>query len=261
MPQKPNFRYAPIALPKRSALFERLAGEVERLIESGRWKVGEFLPSEIQLAEHFHVAQGTVRRALKILVDKGLLVRQAGRGTFVADYHHAEQQVADRYVRLFPDADEPSLPTCTRVDVFEIQPAGQYMPSVAQRLELDDSAPVIHIERTHIIQTSGREEVVTFDEHYLNAAVFHRLTRQNMARHHDRVLYVFYQNELGVTIVSYDEEIKAALLDEDKCRRCGLEPPQPVLMCTRVAFALGQQPVEYRIQRSLTNRYHISVHV
>lgn len=32
-------------------------------------------------------------------------------------------------------------------------------------------------------------------------------------------------------------------------------------MCTRVAFALGQQPVEYRIQRSLTNRYHISVHV
>lgn len=261
MPQQPNFRYASIALPKRDALFERLAGEVERLIESGRWKVGEFLPSEIQLAEDFHVAQGTVRRALKILVDKGILVRQAGRGTFVADYRHAEQQVADRYVRLVPDADEPSLPTCTRVDVFEIQTAGQYTPSVAHHLELSSGDPVIHVERTHVIQENGREEVVTFDEHYLNAAVFRRLTRENMTRHYDRVLYAFYQNELGVTIVSYDEEIKAALLDADKCRRCGLEAPQPVLMCTRVAFALGQLPVEYRIQRSLTNRYHISVHV
>lgn len=261
MPAKQNPAYAPLALPKRDALFERIAAEVERLIESGRWKTGEFLPNEIQLAENFHVAQGTVRRALKILVDKGILVRQVGRGTFVADYHHAAENVADRYVRLVPDKNEPKLPALTQVDVFEILPANQCPPLVAGCLELTGNTPVIHIERTHVIPADGRGEVVSFDEHYLNAAVFSRLTRENMARHNDRVLYAFYQNELGVTIVSYDEEIKAALLEEDKCRRFGMASPKPILICSRTAYSLGRQPVEFRIQRGLTDHYHIFVHV
>ena len=60
---------------RRETLFERVASEVERLILTGQWKVGELLPNEVELAARFQVSQGTVRRALRILVDKGILIR------------------------------------------------------------------------------------------------------------------------------------------------------------------------------------------
>lgn len=43
------------------------------------------IPSEHQLMEEFSVSRGTVRKAIKTLVDEGLLVQEHGRGTFVSE--------------------------------------------------------------------------------------------------------------------------------------------------------------------------------
>ena len=66
----------------RDPLYVYLAKRLEELIESGHWKKGEMLPSEIKLAELFKVSPGTARSALKILTEKGVLLRRQGKGTF-----------------------------------------------------------------------------------------------------------------------------------------------------------------------------------
>ena len=43
------------------------------------------IPSEHQLMEEFSVSRGTVRKAIKTLVDEGLVVQEHGRGTFVSE--------------------------------------------------------------------------------------------------------------------------------------------------------------------------------
>jgi GntR family transcriptional regulator len=53
-------------------------------ITDGRLKSGQRLPSEPQLAEQFGVSRATLRQALSQLTQKGLLIRQHGRGTFVS---------------------------------------------------------------------------------------------------------------------------------------------------------------------------------
>jgi DNA-binding LacI/PurR family transcriptional regulator len=65
---------------KTGTLVESL---VER-IESGRYPPGEAVPSERQLVEEFDLSRTTVRRAIDDLVQRGILERQPGRGTFVA---------------------------------------------------------------------------------------------------------------------------------------------------------------------------------
>ena len=43
------------------------------------------VPSEHQLMRAFNVSRGTVRKAIKTLVDEGLVVQEHGRGTFVCE--------------------------------------------------------------------------------------------------------------------------------------------------------------------------------
>lgn len=53
-------------------------------IVGGHWKPNDLIPSEQELQEQFGLSRITVRRALSDLVNEGLLVRERGRGTFVA---------------------------------------------------------------------------------------------------------------------------------------------------------------------------------
>ena len=93
----------------------------------------------------------------------------------------------------------------------------------------------------------------------LVASDFKKLTPQNFARHRDRVRYAFYQNECGVTISSYREEVKAAFLEEEYASRYGIPTPEPILIGRRTACTLGHRPVEYRIQRYMTRHYHFLI--
>lgn len=71
--------------PQRLTLFEQVSKTLAEMICHGKWAPGEMLPNEIELAHSFNVSQGTMRRALNLLVDKGALIRRQGKGTFVAE--------------------------------------------------------------------------------------------------------------------------------------------------------------------------------
>lgn len=61
-----------------------MAALIRKRIHDGEYVPGERLPSIEGLAQTFHVAVITVRQALALLEDEGLIERQQGRGTFVA---------------------------------------------------------------------------------------------------------------------------------------------------------------------------------
>ena len=65
------------------ALYEKIRDGLKEKIQSGELKEGDMIPTEIQLAETFHVSRPTIRRALNDLVVDGYLRRVKGTGTFV----------------------------------------------------------------------------------------------------------------------------------------------------------------------------------
>ncbi len=68
---------------RRAGLVDQAAARFTDEVTSGRWAVGERIPTEPALAEEFGVGRNTVREALQSLVHAGLLSREQGRGTFV----------------------------------------------------------------------------------------------------------------------------------------------------------------------------------
>lgn len=63
--------------------FRMLATRLRQQIADGQWSVGGRLPTEQELARTHEVGLNTVRRAINLLVDEGLVRRRQGSGTFV----------------------------------------------------------------------------------------------------------------------------------------------------------------------------------
>ncbi|MCE3242691.1 MAG: GntR domain protein, partial [Deltaproteobacteria bacterium] len=71
---------------KKTRIHEEVFSQIHELIREGRFKAGDQLPSERELAETFKVSRRTsVREALRALESQGLVVSRTGTGNFVAD--------------------------------------------------------------------------------------------------------------------------------------------------------------------------------
>lgn len=66
-----------------TAKFERIATALEADILAGRITTGDALASENELVRRFAVSRNTIRKALGILSDKGLIATRVGAGSFV----------------------------------------------------------------------------------------------------------------------------------------------------------------------------------
>jgi GntR family transcriptional regulator len=66
-------------------LYMQLADRIATLIrEHGEHGVGKILPSEAECVQHLQVSRPTVRQAMSRLLAQGLILREKGRGTFIA---------------------------------------------------------------------------------------------------------------------------------------------------------------------------------
>ncbi|MFG2010026.1 GntR family transcriptional regulator [Micromonospora sp. NPDC048868] len=66
-------------------LYVQLADLLGKRIEEGDLKARQPLPSESTLQQEYGLARGTVRQAIALLRERGLVVTLPQRGTFVID--------------------------------------------------------------------------------------------------------------------------------------------------------------------------------
>ena len=70
---------------KRLTQYERLAGMLRDRIASGTYARGDKLPSEMELMDESGLSRSTVRHALKVLVDEGLVRTERTAGRYVTE--------------------------------------------------------------------------------------------------------------------------------------------------------------------------------
>jgi len=71
-------------------LYSKVETYVKQLIEDNGLKAGNLLPTELELIERLSVSRSTLRYALNNLQSQGLISKQQGRGTFVAEPFYEE---------------------------------------------------------------------------------------------------------------------------------------------------------------------------
>ena len=65
-------------------MYEQVADHMALRIAAGEWQPGSRLPPERELASEYGCAYNTLRRAMSVLRERGLIITMHGRGTYVA---------------------------------------------------------------------------------------------------------------------------------------------------------------------------------
>lgn len=95
---------------KRLSLAEEVADRLRELIVSGKYEVGQQLPTEPELMLQFSVGRSSIREAVKILAHRGLVRVQQGLGTFVLSQSGPGEPLSQRLQRAdFQDLNEVRL--------------------------------------------------------------------------------------------------------------------------------------------------------
>lgn len=69
--------------PIKYSLTKQIANELEEKIQSGQYNIGDKIPTEPELVDHFGVSRNTIRESVQALIHAGLLEARQGDGTYV----------------------------------------------------------------------------------------------------------------------------------------------------------------------------------
>ena len=231
--------------PTFSPLYQQIKSLITQSLQSGEWKPGELIPSEIELAARFKVSQGTVRKAIDELSAENLVVRRQGKGTFVATHHEARSQF--RFLRLAPDEGVPHYPENKIIEVRRLRAPAE----VARLLEIKSGDSVVFIRRVQSF--SGVPTIL--DDLWLPGVIFKGLTAERL-NEYKGPMYGLFETEFGTHMIRASEQIRAVCADNVVSDLLAIAVGTPLLNVERVSFTYGDKPVELRRGLYLTSHHH-----
>lgn len=234
--------------PAFSPLYQQIKGLILQNLQSGEWKPGESIPSEMELASRYRVSQGTVRKAIDELAGDNLLVRRQGKGTFVAT--HAEHHVQYRFLKLVPDSGNLNTEGPAQREIVDCKRL-RANADIARALALRAGDAVLQVRR--VLSFSGVPTIL--EDLWLPANPFKGLTAERLAGYHGP-MYALFETEFGVRMVRADEKIRAVQPDETQCQLLQTAAGTPLLSVERIAYTYNDTPMELRRGFYRTERHH-----
>ena len=213
-------------------IYSQLKEMVREKIEAGIWPPGTLIPSERDFCEQFGISRMTVRQALGELVSEGMVVREKGKGTFVA-----QPRLRQRLTRLTGFSEDMlargKQPGACVLRVERVAAK----PTAARALGILPSEEVILVERLRLADG----EPVALEASYLHFDGMEEVIGLPL----DGSLYRLLTERFGIHPLRAEQEIEATLATGREMDLLKLEPSKPVLRNRRTTYDAEGRPFEY----------------
>lgn len=227
-------------------LYRQLEDILFERIERGEFKPGDQFPTEDALIKQYNVSRITVRQALRELVDRGVLVRQPGRGSFVqqpkVDYSLTELTSFTEQMEML--GKHPSS------EVLKLQ-TEQASREVREQLDLTEGSCVLRIERLRLADG----QPMALETIYLPEDLAPGLEAEDLAH---QSVYRLLELVYNLRIADADLVLEARSADEDEAEALGIPPDAPVLFMRCTTYLPNGRPLNYVhcTYRGDTYRFH-----
>jgi GntR family transcriptional regulator len=228
-------------------LYAQLARLLRTQISSGEFKPGDPLATEGEICRAYGVSRITAREALRILSDEGLILRQPGRGTFVANRPGLGVSVwtAGTIAEIIQGGHKASRRYLGR----RVLPANRG-PAVALQLPL----------RTRVVEIQSLVTVREVPLAHMTLTVPYALGRTlNLNRLGQQPIIVVLAEMRGLTVSAVDQWMTASLADKRIGDLLEVAVGDPILVVERVFYDGGGRPIEVVVNRYRTDRFRLHV--
>ncbi|XXN65455.1 phosphonate metabolism transcriptional regulator PhnF [Enterobacter ludwigii] len=216
-----------------TTVYQAVAAQLEQALQE-RYRCGDYLPSEQQLADHYEVNRHTLRRAVDELVNKGLLQRRHGVGILVLmrpyDYPlHAQARFSQNLM------EQGSHPTSERL-LAVLRPASS---DVASALGINEGDNVIHLRTLRRVNGVA----VCVINHFLADLNWWPALQQ----FHSGSLHDFMQQQLGLSLTRSQTRISTRRAQAKECKQLEIALQSPLLCVRTLNKHRDGQVAEYSI--------------
>ncbi|WP_054948609.1 GntR family transcriptional regulator [Numidum massiliense] len=231
-------------------LYYQLKQWIVDRIEEGRWKAGSMLPSERELSAQFHISRVTVRQALSGLVSEGILTREHGKGTFVAERKIVQGQ---RLLSFSEDMRTRGMaPGATVIDVCV-----HYEVPLEIRTILcgeEEGGPILSVERLRLAD----RQPMCIEKSHLPLNRFPGLETVDLT---NKSLYRTLTETYGIRLAKAKQTVEVALPSEREAALLEIGCDVPVFCFKHITYDHQGQPFEYALSVYRGDRYQLHTDV
>lgn len=199
----------------REIRYQTIANDLRRQVSSGALAAGRLLPSEADLGSTYGASRVTIRRALEVLRDEGLVDARQGFGWFVAVA--PLRQSTARLETIEGQLIDSGIRPERQILEFAFEPASADIGRIL------DTRDVLRVKRLNLADGEPFAVVTV----WCRADLGQHLSRADVERS------PFYEL-LDIPLAKATQTIGADAATKDDARLLGVPPGSPILRCRRV---------------------------
>ena len=225
--------------------YEKIAFDIKEDILSEKYKPNEQLPFEKELCEKYNVSKMTVKKALDLLVNDGLIIKRRGSGTFVKDITEKEiQRIIEK--KQFSGLTTTSIghKVTSKVLEFKIINATK---EIADILKIEEDEFIYFVHRVRYVD----DKAVVIEKTYIPLNLIPGMKLADVKKS----IYGYIKDKLGLNIQSAHSTVRAMKSDELDRKYLNLEKDEPILEVERVAYLDNGKVFEYSFSRHRYDKF------
>lgn len=233
---------------KTISKYRSISAEIKRRIQEKEYTQNGPIPDELTLALEFGCSRMTMKRALDLLVDKGILFRKRGHGTFIikSAIQTNRVDVADtQNIGLSKLIGSQKL--ASDIIQFQVRFPDQV---IQEHLAIEQNSPVYDIVRARYV--GGSPYVI--EQTFMPVHVIPGLTEEVLKSS----VYGFISEKLGLSIGGAHKKIRADKPNKQDEQYLHCSPGDPIIEVEQVAYLNTGIPFEYSFSRHRYDRFEFT---
>ena len=219
----------------------RIHDAIKKEIDGGVWEIGQRLPSERDLADDYEVSRMTLRQAITLLVEEGILERRVGSGTYVASHRVQEKM---RGTTSFTEIvrSQGKTPSSQLIS-YQRKPANE---TEIQQLQLKATDTVVRMERVRFADNVP----LVFEVASIPEKLIQSFNQEDITEHFFQTL-----TDNGYEIGKSQQTIYAKNASERVANYLKVPKNHAVLALTQVSYFTDGRPFEYVHSQYVGDRF------
>lgn len=220
-------------MEKNQSLHAYIKEELQNRIKTNFYKVGEQIPTELELCKDFNVSRTTVRTALNQLAQEGYLIRQQGKGTYVAE-QKVKQSLSQTVKRYSDQIAVQGKVAEIKLLSINVIPASEFL---VHALNIKANAPVQRIERVRKVNGEPTQYEIAYVPWDTAPGI--------LKEHAETSLFASLKEHFGVHIAKTTETMEITLADEQTSEHLNCKEGLPCFYIETITEDEKGQIVEF----------------